>query len=169
MISKPSANNTDYATIAIDAARSLTDQELGERQTRDLPPYHILSWEEFPFAFADVGPFEDATAKWHDAAPDNPQSWLYRAMARQAVKDWTGANTYLAGYQERAPAKPKARMRLGAEPTNTSEIVLPPVSGTYPSAPSLFLSCDMEYFQVMAIPCCGLSPNTHRIRTFMCI
>lgn len=140
------------AESALAEGQNLTQNEIAARNDNGVPPYHVLDWDHFPFAYSDLGKFENATAAWLDIDPDNPNAFFHRALARQARKDYAGANAYLEEFHRRAPAKPKSFIRLGGAERSSQTVELAPVSGAYPKGPALFLCCDVEYFNVMAMP-----------------
>jgi hypothetical protein len=124
--------------------------ERSARQARNLPLSHVLSFSEFPFAFAldAVEQFDRAT---ESAFQKHPQIAPLRAMAMLAKKDYARANAIIEAHQKAKPHYPMGNMRFGLEPAE-SKAPLPPVSGAYPKDTALFLSCSGKYFHAFCAP-----------------
>lgn len=128
---------------------AVTEAERAARAQRGLPPYHILDFDHFPFAFAldVVASFDKAARK---AFERQPKAALFRVSAALAVKDYDLANEMMAAYRATAANPPCGNMSFGL-PIEPSSMSLPPVSGQYPTEPALFLFCDGKYFQTYCI------------------
>lgn len=153
-----------------DLHQEVTKAEMDERERRGLPVHHVLDMTHFPFFFARgaVEVFNEIIGKLAAENPSLPHLAMSQVMGALARRDYAGANGFMERYGVLAPDDPLARMRFGHTPAGPF-VDLPPVQGSYPTAPSFFLACDAVYFaqycmpmlRSMAASCPGLPVHVH--------
>jgi hypothetical protein len=132
---------------------ALTAAEIKQRTLRGLPRDHVLDMSDFPFRYAaDAFQLfiENATqsARQH---PDDALAQGLSAYANVLSGKYADADSDLERYNNLNPGEPKGLMRF-AKRIDRPQAILPPVSGEWPSKPSLFISCDPKYLHLYGMP-----------------
>jgi len=131
----------------------ISEIERAQRIKRGLPPDHVLSLAEFPFAFSakNISGLNAEADSYALANPGNPGGHAIRAFVRVVIGDYAEADASLRRFQELRPELALGQMRFNQYP-EASHAELPEVSGSWPKEPALFIACDGRYFQLYARP-----------------
>lgn len=134
------------------ALDALTTLERTSRAKHGLPPDHLLDWSQYPFSFAkqqlaQLSEQVDAVVRFQ---PGGEHLEGINAFLTAARGDYAGADEAMRRFQALEPHNPIARIRLTER--SASQEAFPPVLGSWPHDPSLFIVCDPSYFTQFAIP-----------------
>jgi len=129
----------------IEAVAAAERSERSEREKRGLPLDHVLDMAQFPFAFAS-----DALAEYCKVTLENSTAPFFHATAHLARGDYQAANEAMELWQEFEPDEPRAVCRFGLK-TQSSNVMLPAITGDYPRDSALFVCCDGNYFRKFGI------------------
>jgi len=136
-----------------DLEREVVRSERVAREDRGLPPWHVLSMTEFPFAFArkELADFTSAALAWAHKEPANIEALSKALFAELANGHYGRANERMAQLNAAGLVSARGQMRFGVH-HEPPAFILPEVRGTYPAGSTFFLSCDANYFNVFGIP-----------------
>jgi hypothetical protein len=134
-----------------EALDAITKLERSERVKRGLPPHHVLEWSEFPFAFAtkQVGQLLAGVEQAIAQNPANYAAYGIHSFLKALQGDFSRADESMRLFQKAAPLDPIRQIRFTEPPGERA--ALPAVTGSWPTAPSLFVSCDAEFFRQFTV------------------
>ena len=143
----------DYLKHFQESAAAVVNREMETRAAKGLPPFHVLTMEDFPFRFHrdEIPPLMEICDKWLAADAEAHEAIILKATCSVSLKDYAGADALMAEFERRVPSDPRASMRFAAA-IERKDAILPRVKHPWPKGPSLFVSCDERYFYFFGIP-----------------
>lgn len=128
--------------------QAVSDAERSARAAAGLPPDHLTTFDHFPFHFTwePLNKYGTAITKQLNSGPWDGDLMFHRLSRALSMKAYVLANEVMWNINNVYFNDPRSRMRFGLEP-KPSDVVLPAVSGDWPTDPCFFICCDEKFLR----------------------